>query len=308
VSGLATAQETARLAEDTGQFELAAHAHAWQSVVAASRGEREAALDHIEQARAFSEGHPMGLVDDATRWAIGIGELAAGHAGTADTQLRRITHPVISIASSLDRFEAALRAGNVEAAENVAAELDSYARASEAPWARARLAHCSAMLADDAELATDLFETAIAEYTQAMRPFETGRAQLDYGSFLRRRRRRADARTPLRNAFENFDSLGATPWAERAQAELRATGETVRRREPAELGRLTPQELQVTRFVAQGLSNREVAAQLFLSPRTIDFHLRNVFSKLGLTSRVELATLSLGTPQTQQASAAAALA
>ena len=102
--------------------------------------------------------------------------------------------------------------------------------------------------------------------------------------------------------------LFRSPWAERAQAELRATGETVRRREPAELGRLTPQELQVARFVAQGLSNREVAAQLFLSPRTIDFHLRNVFSKLGLTSRVELATLSLGTPQTQPASAAAALA
>jgi DNA-binding CsgD family transcriptional regulator/tetratricopeptide (TPR) repeat protein len=308
VSGLATAQETARLAEDTGQFELAAHAHAWQSIAAAWRGDSEAALAHVEQARASAEGHPMGLVDDATRWAMGIVELNAGRAGAADTQLRRITHPVISIASSLDRFEAALRAGNIEGAERVADELDAYARASEAPWARARIAHCRALLVKDAEVATGLFETAITEYTRATRPLEAGRAQLDYGSFLRRQRRRADARTPLRNAFEIFDALGATPWAERAQAELRATGETVRRREPAELGRLTPQELQVARFVAQGLSNREVAAQLFLSPRTIDFHLRNVFSKLGLTSRVELATLSLGTPQTQPASAAAARA
>jgi DNA-binding CsgD family transcriptional regulator len=164
------------------------------------------------------------------------------------------------------------------------------------------------LLVEDADVATGLFETAINEYTRATRPLEASRAELDYGSFLRRPRRRAGARTPLRNAFEIFDSLGATPWAERAQAELRATGETVRRREPAELGRLTPQEHHVARFVAQGLSNRDVAAQLFLSPRTIDFHLRNVFSKLGLASRVELATLSLGTPQTQPASAAAALA
>jgi DNA-binding NarL/FixJ family response regulator len=87
--------------------------------------------------------------------------------------------------------------------------------------------------------------------------------------------------------------MGASPWAERARAELRASGETARKRDPSTIDRLTPQELQIARLVAEGLSNKEVAAQLFLSPRTIDYHLRNVFAKLGITSRTHLARLPL---------------
>jgi len=90
-----------------------------------------------------------------------------------------------------------------------------------------------------------------------------------------------------------FEQLGAAPWAERARIELRASGQTARRRDPSTLRRLTPQELQVARFVAKGLPTRDVAAQLFLSPRTIDFHLRNVFAKLGISSRAQLAHLPL---------------
>ena len=125
------------------------------------------------------------------------------------------------------------------------------------------------------------------------RPFDLARTQLLLGEHLRRQRRRVDAREHLRAAIENFEALGAAPWAERARAELRATGETARKRDASTLAELTPQELQVARFVGEGLSNKEVAAQLFLSPRTIDAHLRNVFAKLGLTSRTQLARLEL---------------
>jgi len=89
-----------------------------------------------------------------------------------------------------------------------------------------------------------------------------------------------------------FRQLGAAPWAERAEAELRATGETVRRSEPGTLAQLTPQERKIVDLVADGLSNREIAAQLYLSPRTVDYHLRKVFTKLGITSRTELARLA----------------
>jgi DNA-binding NarL/FixJ family response regulator len=102
-----------------------------------------------------------------------------------------------------------------------------------------------------------------------------------------------DARTHLRAALETFEDLGAEPWAERARAELRASGETARRRDASAVPELTPQELQVATLVRQGMSNRDAAAQLFLSPRTIDFHLRNVFAKLGVASRTELAALPL---------------
>jgi DNA-binding NarL/FixJ family response regulator len=115
-----------------------------------------------------------------------------------------------------------------------------------------------------------------------------------YGEALRRARRRAEAREHLRAAFTTFGQLGASPWAERARTELRASGETARQRDPSTLDQLTPQELQIVRFVGQGATNRDVAAQLFLSPRTIDYHLRQVFTKLGISSRAELIRLHVG--------------
>ena len=127
-----------------------------------------------------------------------------------------------------------------------------------------------------------------AVFAGSLSPFEQARGELLYGEWLRRERRRGDARAHLRAAAELFGGLGATPWERRAEAELRATGETARKRDPTTLDDLTPQELQIAALVAEGLTNREIAAQLFLSPRTIDYHLRKVFSKLGIASRTEL--------------------
>ena len=151
--------------------------------------------------------------------------------------------------------------------------------------------HCRALLSEDEGEAERLFRAALEAHAQAARPFERARSELAYGEFLRRAGRRVEAREHLQAALDRFEGLGAALWAERARVELRASGQTARKRDPSTTADLTPQELQVARFVAEGLTNREVAAQLFLSPRTIDFHLRNVYRKLGISSRTALARL-----------------
>jgi DNA-binding CsgD family transcriptional regulator len=167
--------------------------------------------------------------------------------------------------------------------------LERLADATGQRWARAVATRCRAVLGDDG----DGFRAALELHTGSTRPFEHGRTALLHGEHLRRQRRRTDARPPLRAALETFERLGAEPWAARARGELRATGETARRRDPSTATRLTPQELQIVRIVNAGATNRQVAAQLFLSPRTVDHHLRKVFQKLGLTSRAELARLGV---------------
>ncbi len=119
--------------------------------------------------------------------------------------------------------------------------------------------------------------------------FETARTHLAYGARLRRARQRVRAREQLRAALETLDELGACSWAEQARAELAATGETARRRDASTLDQLTPQELQIARLLADGRTTREAAAAVFLSPKTVEYHLRHVYRKLGIRSREELA-------------------
>jgi DNA-binding CsgD family transcriptional regulator len=172
-------------------------------------------------------------------------------------------------------------------------DYEEWADVSGPAWVTPRLASCRALLAEGDD-ATEHFEEALRLADDA-RPFDLPRIHLLYGEHLRRERRRTDSRVQLRAALDGFERLQAEPWADRARTELRASGETARKRDPSTVDLLTPQELQIARFVAEGLSNKEVAAQLFLSPRTIDYHLRNVFVKLGIKSRTQLARLSLGT-------------
>jgi DNA-binding CsgD family transcriptional regulator len=190
-----------------------------------------------------------------------------------------------------DRVEAGLRAGRREEAADITASFERWTEQLGASWGRPRAMSCRALLSEGDE-ATAYFEEAIADI-DAARPFDRARIHLLYGEHLRRARQRAEARTHLHIALKEFDRFGALPWANRATAELRATGETVRKRDPDTLDKLTPQEIQISRLVAEGMSNKEVAALLFLSPRTIEYHLRSVFSKLGLTSRTQLARVDL---------------
>jgi DNA-binding CsgD family transcriptional regulator len=237
---------------------------------------------------------PTGILDvllrDVTRWAKGL--RAADRPAAAFQQLAQMSHDIAKRMAGIDRVEAALQADQPEAARLWGEDLRTFAEATRRPWALAAAAHTRALLSEGPE-AEAAFTDALAHHARSGRVFERARTHLAYGEWLRRARRRVDAREHLRTAMATFEDLDAHPWVDRAAVELRASGETARRRDVTTTARLTPQELQVAGLVQQGLSNRDVAAQLFLSPRTIDFHLRNVFAKTGVTSRVELARLTL---------------
>jgi ATP/maltotriose-dependent transcriptional regulator MalT len=169
---------------------------------------------------------------------------------------------------------------------------ERWAEPYSPPWARLAIHRARAMLATGSE-AEGEYQAALA--LASTRRFEVARTRLAYGEWLRRLRRRAEARDQLRAALETFEEMGARPWSERTRAELLATGDTIPGREPEAIEQLTPQELQIVRLAALGLSNREIGAQLFLSPRTIGFHLYKVFPKLGIASRADLRRLRLET-------------
>jgi DNA-binding NarL/FixJ family response regulator len=155
------------------------------------------------------------------------------------------------------------------------------------------LARARALVAsgDDADA---LFRSAIDDLSRSTVVTDTARTQLLHGEWLRRARRRKEARDPLHEALDFFESIGASAFAARARAELAATGEHVRSRS-APVNVLTPQEAQIARLVASGERNREIAAQLYISTRTVEYHLRKIFVKLGVSSRTQLAQVDLPT-------------
>jgi DNA-binding CsgD family transcriptional regulator len=196
--------------------------------------------------------------------------------------------------STPDLIEASVRAGRPDDAKAAYVYLSGFAATGAPPWAAALAARCRALMSDDFGDAEVEFGNALLAHAQEPRTFDQARTRLLLGEHLRRARRRVDAREHLRGALESFELLDAGPWAERARTELRASGETARKRAPGARSRLSPQELQVGRLVAAGQSNKAVAAQLLLSPRTIDAHLRSIFSKLEISSRMELTRIELG--------------
>ena len=180
-----------------------------------------------------------------------------------------------------------LRLGRGPEAATIAGDFTRDANIKGQPWALARAARCRGQLAAEGE-SDPHFETALALHGQTADAFETARTHLAYGARLRRERQRVRARDELRAAVDVFDHLGADPWSEMARAELAATGETARRRDVTTLNDLTPQELQIALSLADGRTTRETAAALFLSPKTIEYHLRSVYRKLSIGSRSEL--------------------
>jgi DNA-binding CsgD family transcriptional regulator len=183
-----------------------------------------------------------------------------------------------------------VQAGRPQVATAPFAEFSAWASRSGAPaWAALR-ARCRGQLSAGGD-ALDAFHAALVLHGRGSSPLERARTELAFGSALRRARRRREARGHLRAALQTFEEAGAAPWADRARRELRSTGDIARRRVSTRLDDLTAQELQVSRLVAEGATNREVAAQLFLGPRTIDAHVRSVFGKLGIKSHTELVRL-----------------
>ena len=202
---------------------------------------------------------------------------------------------MVMLMASSDHVEAAIRSRQQTAAAESLDRLQVCAEDTGAGWANALVARCRGLLASD-DGQDRHFAEALRLHAPVGRPFDTARTQLLYGESLRRRRRRADARKYLRAAHETFERLGAKPWAEQARKELLASGETARKRDVNTTEQLTPQELQIARFVAEGETNRAIATLMFLSPRTVDYHLRKIFAKLGLSWRAELIRMFLSEP------------
>jgi DNA-binding CsgD family transcriptional regulator/tetratricopeptide (TPR) repeat protein len=186
-----------------------------------------------------------------------------------------------------DLVEAAARSGDAATAQAALDRLAERALAARTPWALGLLARARALMADDKD-AEALYQEALDHLGSSGVVTELARARLLYGEWLRRQRRRRDARLQLRVAHEMFQATGGAAFAHRAEVELRATGEHTRTRTTATRDQLTPQEQQIALFAADGESNADIGARLFISPRTVQYHLHKVFMKLGITSRTQL--------------------
>ncbi|HMH59526.1 MAG TPA: LuxR C-terminal-related transcriptional regulator, partial [Galbitalea sp.] len=223
-------------------------------------------------------------------YALAILELGAGRYSEALSAAQSITdHQALGFSSRTFPLvvEAGVRSGDRTAAEHALDEMTARVRAIDTGWARGLLARSQALLAGDAE-AEAHFEESISHFQGTSVVTDLARAHLLFGEWLRRQNRRVDARRELRLAYESFAAMGAGGFAERARAELMATGERARRRSIDTRNDLTAQELQISRLASRGATNPEIAAKLFVSSSTIDYHLKKVFRKLDITSRRQL--------------------
>jgi DNA-binding CsgD family transcriptional regulator len=291
----ASFDEAIRLARETGQRTELAAALAGLAWLEARQGREELCRAHAAEGRALCTQLGMGTYVVWTIQALGDLELALGRAADAlphyEEQAAALTERGIAdvdLSPAPELVEVHLRLGDAGSAEPLAAEFAARAEEKGLPWALARAARCRGLLAEPDELESH-FATALDYHSQTPDVFETARTRLAFGARLRRSRQRVRAREELRTAMATFEALGAVPWADQASAELAASGETARRRDASTLDDLTPQELQIARLLAGGKTTREAAAAVFLSPKTIEYHLRNVYRKLGIRSRDELA-------------------
>jgi DNA-binding CsgD family transcriptional regulator len=220
---------------------------------------------------------------------LGLGkpDKALTHFVDCATFLRAMSIDDPDLSPAPDIVDALVRLGRSAEARQVSEPYLLAAEAKGQPFALARAARTRALLADDDGYAAE-FEVALRHHAATTDVFERARTQLSYGERLRRTRQRIEARRHLRDALKSFDQLGATPWSDRALAELQASGETARIRDDRSHQRLTPQELQVAVTLATGATTREAATKLYLSPKTVEYHLRHIYDKLDIRSRDEL--------------------
>ncbi|HWB21659.1 MAG TPA: LuxR C-terminal-related transcriptional regulator [Gaiellaceae bacterium] len=260
--------------------------------LAAFRGREPEAASLIDNSRTdvLDRGEGLGL--SVLDWAEAVLYNGLGRYEDARAAALRVgEHPSdfgTSNWGAAELIESAVRTGRPDLAAAARALLDERAGASGTDWALGILARSNALLAED-EVAEGLYVEAIERLGRSPMAADLARAHLLYGEWLRRRRRRLDAREQLRTAHDLFSDFGMEAFAERARVELEATGEHARKRTVDNRGQLTPQEAQISRLVAQGNTNREIAAQLFISPSTVEYHLRKVFRKLDVKTRTQLA-------------------
>jgi DNA-binding CsgD family transcriptional regulator len=288
-------EEAIALARETRQEADLAFALASLARLEARQGKEDACRAHAAEARALSADLGARLFEVWSVAALGDLELGLGrpeaaveHYQEQEALLDELGIGDADLSPAAELVEAYLRLGRPQDAAAPADALEAAARVKGQPWALARAARCRALQASEDEMEHD-FEEAVWLHRQTPDVFEAARTRLAYGARLRRARKRVRAREELRTALAAFDRLGARSWSDLASGELSATGETARKRDASTLDDLTPQELQIGLLLAQGRTTREAAAALFLSPKTIEYHLRNAYRKLGIHSREELA-------------------
>lgn len=293
LDAMASAEEGLRIAADTGQTGLTGELACTAALLAALTGDEEACRARAAQVRDLS-ARAQALSPAGADSALAMLDLGSGHYQSAlDRMQAAVAGPARRSPRMLYAYpvhvEAAVRAGRPDLTADSLAKFSAWAGAIGQPWAIAVAARCAALTAGDAD-AEPLYRRAMTAHEGDGRPFEQARTRLLYGEWLRRSQRRADAREQLLAAAAAFTQMGAAPWRERAEAELRAAGVAPPAVTPGDpLAWLTPQELQVVRLAAGGASNKQIGAQLFLSPRTVGYHLYKAFPKLGVTARDELA-------------------
>ncbi len=287
-----SADESIRLAQETGQPLWQASALIVQAVLAGVRGDFTFAESQIAAAEAIALPMGANAILCGIQLTRGLTAVGAGRYDEAFEQLQRLFDPrdpsyhhFQSAWALGDLAEAALHTDSIEAARAQLETVELHAHMGESTWTQVSLLYAKTLLADgDAEA---MFRAALSA-DLSMWPLYRARLLLNYGFWLRRQRRAADSRAPLRSAREAFDALGARAFAEQARTELRAAGERSHGPETRAWRELSPQELHIAQLAAEGLSNREIGARLYLSHRTVASHLYRVYPKLDITSRVQL--------------------
>jgi len=299
-AGEAAAADALWQAYATGQDNGACHLQAALAMFAALTGDADVCRERAATARSYALGRGLGLPAALAQWALAYLDLSSGRFAAAAARLRALAgfgpghgHRAIRHLATPHYVEAAVRTDDTRVARVAHADYHRWASAVRSPDDLALSARCQALLAPGAE-AVDHYRTALDLHARGTRDFERARTELLFGSALRRLRHRTEARDRLHSALEAFEHFGAPHCAAQARAELRALGTPAT---PASAApddpttRLTAQQLMVARMAAEGATNREIATRLALSPRTIDHHLRGVFARLGIRSRIELVRL-----------------
>ncbi|WP_406069380.1 AAA family ATPase [Micromonospora sp. NBC_01638] len=300
-AGIATATESARLAGDLGHHNIQARALTLLAQFEAAMGRSADCERHVAEATEIAQSAGLLSVEIFGAAALGLLAVGARDHETAVAQFdfvraslesSGVRHPGI-ICWAADLIEALHRTGAADAAEQLLAEYERRVARTRYRTGEIGVARCRIILGHADERLEPTIEK-LGYGSPVPAPFEQARLLLAYGEHLRLSGRRAEARRPLRDAGMVFARLGATPWADRATAELRAAGGRGVPSVGSPVDQLSPQELQVARHVARGARNREVATALFLSPKTVEGHLSNIYRKLGIRSRAELVARMAG--------------
>jgi DNA-binding CsgD family transcriptional regulator len=294
----AYAEEGYHLAVETGQANTACRLQSMRAWLAALQGRADDARGWAEEVLAEATERQLAECLAYAYQALGHLDLVAGAYSEAVGHYeamvpRSSTAPSgPALHSMAELVEALVRADQLERAADQAARFSIWTGRAASRELQALMARCRALLASGAEADSE-YRRSLQLHASTDTPMEQARTELLYGQHLRRSRRRSDAQTHIRAALETFGRIGARAWAERAQDELRAAGGAGSSGDPAVLSTLTHQERRIALAISEGATNREVAAQLFLSPRTVDYHLRKIFQRLRIRSRAELIRLVL---------------